>query len=143
MAEQIARAWATRADVDISFDSAGVSDEERGNPIDRRAARVLAEQGYPTGDHRARQVQARELEHFDLVLAFEPHHLRRLKALAPDASHLHLVTDFDPDAAPGSGIADPWYGGAADFEDTFDSIIAALPGIFTELGAPDVKDAQA
>ena len=41
MAHAILEQAAARAGVDVVVDSAGVSDEEAGNPIDRRAARVL------------------------------------------------------------------------------------------------------
>ena len=41
MAHAILQQEAARAGVDVEVDSAGVSDEEQGNPIDRRAARVL------------------------------------------------------------------------------------------------------
>lgn len=143
MADQLAAAWAAQAGADLRVDSAGVSDEEHGNPMDPRAVQKLTEHGYQPGKHSARQVQASELADFDLVLAFEPHHLRRLERLAPDAKNLRLVTDYDPNAAPGSGIADPWYGGMQDFEETYQAIVAALPGIFAELGHPDVTDPKA
>ena len=61
MAHAIAEQSAARAGIPILVDSAGVSDEERGNPIDPRAARVLRGAGYDVPDHRARQVSASEL----------------------------------------------------------------------------------
>lgn len=72
--------------------SAGVSDEEHGNPIDRRAARVLAEHGYGQGtdstarevaarirSHRAHRISDAELAGADLVLAMTARHLRELE----------------------------------------------------------------
>ena len=53
MAHAILQQEAARAGVDVVVDSAGVSDEEQGNPIDRRAARVLRDAGYAVPDHRA------------------------------------------------------------------------------------------
>ena len=53
MAHAILEQAAARAGVDVVVDSAGVSDEEQGNPIDRRAARVLRDAGYIVPDHRA------------------------------------------------------------------------------------------
>ena len=52
-----------------------------------------------------------------------------MRRLAPDAANLALLTDFDPDAAPGSGIDDPWYGDAAGFDDTLAAVEAAMPGV--------------
>lgn len=128
MGEQVARAWLAREGLDISVDSAGVSSEERGNPIDPRAAKVLRENGYPTGNHRAQQVTAQLLAAADVVLGFEPYHVSRMQRLAPEKL-IHLVTDFDPAATPGSGIDDPWYGGHSDFVATLKAIEAAMPGI--------------
>ena len=48
MAHAILQQEAARADVDIVVDSAGVSDEEQGNPIDRRAARATPGTPCPT-----------------------------------------------------------------------------------------------
>ncbi len=50
-----------RAPADVVVDSAGVSDEEQGNFIDRRAPRVLRDAGTPGLDHRACQICAAEL----------------------------------------------------------------------------------
>lgn len=134
MGGQVARAWIDRDALAIDVDSAGVSDEEHGNPIDPRAARVLREHGYPTGSHRAQQVTAAMIADADLVLGFEPHHVQRMRHLAPGADDIKLVTDFDPAAVPGSGIADPWYGDRSSFEETLSAIEAAMPGILTALG---------
>lgn len=136
MGEQVARAWAERAGLDVRVDSAGVSAEEYGNPIDPRAAKVLRAHGYEVGTHRAQQVSEKLINDSALVLAFEPYHLRRMQYLAPTAANLHLVTDFDPDAEPGSGIDDPWYGSASGFEDTLAAIEAAMPGILAALPRP-------
>lgn len=129
MAEEVGRFWAAQAGAPMDFDSVGVSDEERGNSIDRRAASVLADHGYPTGNHRARQVTAADIEAADFVIAAEVHHVRRLKRLAPQASHIHLISVFDPDSTQGSGLPDPWYGGMSDFQETLTAIEAAMPNI--------------
>lgn len=136
MGEQVAREWARRAGLDVRFDSAGTSDEEFGNPIDRRAAKVLRAHGYPVGDHSAKQITRELIDRSQLVLAFEQSHLSRLKRIAPQAANLHLVTDFDPDARPGSGIDDPWYFGGEAFESTLAAIEAAMPGLMEALGSP-------
>lgn len=133
MAEQIAAEWAKRTDLDVDFDSAGTSDEEHGNPIDPRSAKVLRAHGYPEGRHRAQQITHQDIEDSLLVLGFEPMHLSELRTIAPEATNLALITDFDPHAPAGSGIDDPWYHGAAEFEATFQAIEASMPGIFKKL----------
>ncbi|HOA89780.1 MAG TPA: low molecular weight protein-tyrosine-phosphatase [Propioniciclava tarda] len=134
MGERVARkrfAEAGLGHVDIT--SAAVSTEELGNPIDRRARAVLDRHGFDSGGHRAHKITAAEIADADLVLGFEPIHVSRMRAIAPEASNLGLVTDFDPDAAPGSGIDDPWYGDAEGFNDTLASIEAAMPGIIARV----------
>ena len=129
MAERVARGHAEREGLtDVEFVSFGVSSEETGNPIDRRARAVLDRHGYASGNHRARRITASDIADADLVIGLEPYHLDRMRRLAPDAE-LHLLTDFDPAAEPGSGIDDPWYGDAAGFDDTLASIEAAMPGV--------------
>nr|WP_235518528.1 low molecular weight protein-tyrosine-phosphatase [Cellulomonas sp. Leaf334] len=107
----------------VVVDSTGVSAEEHGNPVDRRARTVLQRHGYPTGDgHRARQVAADDRR--DLVLAMTNAHARALRGLDPV-----LFRSFDPDAVGSLDVADPWYGGAQDFEDCLAQIEAAADGI--------------
>ncbi len=130
MAERVARGWADREGLEgVRFSSAGTSSEELGEPIDSRAQRVLAAAGYSTGGHRAHRISAAEIRDADLVVAMEELHLSRMRRLVPDAGNLALLTDFDPDAEPGSGVPDPWYGSADGFRGTLASIEAAMPGV--------------
>ena len=144
MAHAILEQAAARAGVDVVVDSAGVSDEEAGNPIDRRAARVLRDAGYAVPDHRARQIRADELGEWDLILAMTSRHLSVLERLADRAGIEHegapassadlgqgprvcLYRDLDPE---GSGdVPDPWYGGHQDFLDTLEVIERVTPQI--------------
>ena len=47
----------------------------------------------------------------------------------PRSSNVSLLTDYDPNAEPGSGVPDPWYGTAAGFYDTLAAVEAAMPGV--------------
>lgn len=130
----------------VVVDSTGVSDEEHGNPVDRRARAVLAEHGYATGDgHRARQVTRDDVGSRDLVLAMTARHAQSLRNLAGRAQadpDIRMYRSFDPaaDGLPEQrlDIADPWYGGPEDFEECLAEIEAAADGVVefvrTELG---------
>ncbi len=128
----------------VEVTSTGISDEERGNPIDHRAQRVLHEHGYPVPRRAARQVTPTDLTATDLVLAMTSVHAQALRRLArtPDiARRVVLYRSFDP-AAPAAGsaehlldIADPWYGGAADFELSLDQVEAAADAIVEHVRA--------
>ncbi|RXW31419.1 low molecular weight protein-tyrosine-phosphatase [Propioniciclava flava] len=134
MAERVARRQAADAGLDgVTFTSAGVSAEESGNPIDSRARAVLTRHGYEASGHHAHQITASEIAEADLVIGLEPLHLDRMRSLAPGANNLALLTDFDPDAPPGSGVPDPWYGDTAGFEDTLACVEAAMPGILAQV----------
>jgi len=132
------------ANLDVSVDSAGVSDEEAGNPIDPRARSVLQSAGYRLPVHRARQVRPGELADHHLVLAMTSHHLRALRRRAhldgTDPSHLRMWREFDPGAprlVDGAehrlDIQDPWYGGHQDFVDTLAMLEAGVDGILDHL----------
>ncbi|MEZ0446455.1 low molecular weight protein-tyrosine-phosphatase [Cellulomonas sp. ICMP 17802] len=115
----------------VVVDSAGTSDEERGNPVDRRARAVLERHGYPAGDgHRARQVERGDQR--DLVLAMTNAHARALRRLAVEPV---LFRSFDPDAVGDLDVADPWYGGPDDFEDCLAQIEAAADGVVEHVRA--------
>ena len=136
MAERVAEGWARREGLDdVEFSSAATSAEELGAPIDRRAARVLSGAGYRTSGHRARRITAREIAEADLVIGMEELHLQKMRRLAPDAGNLSLLTSFDPQARPGSGVPDPWYGDADGFHETLAIIEAAMPGVLAAVRA--------
>lgn len=130
MAERVAQGWAARDGLSrVRFTSAGVSDEERGHPIDPRAATVLRAAGYDPSGHHAHKITTGEARQASLIIGMEPIHVARVRQLIPDATHLYLLSDFDPDAVPGSGISDPWYGPDAAFDDTLAAIEAAMPEV--------------
>ena len=128
--------------------SAGVSDEEHGNPIDSRARRLLAERGYGRGSdaaaravtaaitgHAAHRIGDAELAGADLVLAMTRAHrsvlVRRAERLGVRADRIRMFREFAPAARdarrrvaagdrlrPDLDVPDPWYGTVEDFVDT-------------------------
>jgi protein-tyrosine phosphatase len=141
LAERIREAGLVDA---VVVDSTGVSDEEHGNPIDRRAARVLAAHGYDVPAHKARRITAAELAERDLVLAMTSSHANALRAVARradlSAERIRMLRSFDP-AAPSRGpehrldVDDPWYGDQAGFEVTLAEIEAAADGVVQHVRA--------
>jgi protein-tyrosine phosphatase len=116
--------------------SSGISDEEEGRPMDPRMARIAYDLGLDPSAHRARPLAHSEWERQDLFLAADLNHLRALRRWAPTDEHrerIRLLRSFDPASADlpedRLGMADPWYGGAADFELTRDQVLASTPGV--------------
>ncbi|MSD90421.1 low molecular weight protein-tyrosine-phosphatase [Bifidobacterium asteroides] len=142
MAEVILRKFFQDRGLDedrVRVESSGVSDEEFGNPIDRRAQKVLRERGYEVpADHFAHRITREEAEDADLLLPMTVDHMRALLRLLPSGkrSAVHLYRGFDPDLpkpAPGResqiDLVDPWYGGPREFEVAIDQIEHTAPYI--------------
>ena len=136
----------------VTVTSAGVSDEERGNPIDSRARRVLTEAGYGVGaddvsratgiaiaSHTAHRVTDAEITEADLLLAMTDSHWnvlqRRAAGLGVEPDRIRMYRELDPAsaqqaeavAAGGSSrsvlnVPDPWYGTMSDFLDTLEVV---------------------
>ncbi|WP_062299096.1 low molecular weight protein-tyrosine-phosphatase [Demequina maris] len=137
MAEVVLKARLAEAGLGDAVEvwSTGVSSEEHGNPIDRRASAVLREAGYTVPRRSARRVTAADLGSADLVLAMTAGHARRLRDLT-DRPVVHLYREFDPAAPAVDGldehlldIDDPWYGGMDDFRTTLAQVEAGAGGV--------------
>jgi len=136
IAERVAQQQAAEQGLtDVEFTSAATSTDELGAPMDPRAAAVLRSRGYRADDHVAHQIDRAEIEAADLVVSMEDIHVRKMLAMAPGADNLSLLTDYDPVAAPGSGVPDPWYGTQAGFYDTLATVEAAIPGLLDRVRA--------
>ena len=111
----------------IRVTSAGTGSWHVGDPADARAAALLAEHGY-VETHVARQVDD-ELLAADLLVALDAGHLRALRRIAPEPDRVQLLRAFDPDAPPGAGVPDPYYGGPEGFTEVLTMIRSAMPGL--------------
>ncbi|OZG50228.1 low molecular weight protein-tyrosine-phosphatase [Bombiscardovia coagulans] len=142
MAEVILRKCFADRGIDesqVRVESSGVSDEEFGNPIDRRAQKVLKERGYEVPqDHFAHRISREEAQGSDLLLPMTADHMRSLLRILPADKHsaVHLYRSFDPSlpkTQPGHesdiDLADPWYGGPEEFEVAIDQVEHTAPYI--------------
>ncbi|BCW68598.1 protein-tyrosine-phosphatase [Arthrobacter sp. NicSoilB4] len=141
MAElMLAEAIAAEGLAGAVVDSAGITAYEVGRPIDPRAARKLTAHSIPSDRHVAREWRADWFRSRDLILALDVDHFGWLQQAAPDReslSKIRMLRSFDPAVAGkdplDQGIEDPWYGGHADFDVTWNLIHAALPGIVAHI----------
>ena len=123
----------------VNVESSGVSDEEYGNPIDRRAVKVLRERGYELPAHHfAHRITRDEIERTDLFLPMTASHMHALLRQLPPSKRgeVHMYRSFDPDLpTPKAGresqidLVDPWYGGQHEFEVAIDQIEHVAPYI--------------
>ncbi|NAS27123.1 low molecular weight phosphotyrosine protein phosphatase [Herbidospora sp. NEAU-GS84] len=136
MAEHILRRHLEDAalDVEVEVDSSGTQGWHIGKPADHRTIAALRRAGY-TSAHSARQFRALWFGRYDLIIALDGGHLRDLRSMAPseaDREKVRLLREFDP-GADSPDVADPYYGGRADFEKVRVQIEAAAPGLIAEI----------
>lgn len=118
----------------VIVDSAGTAAYHVGSGPDRRSLLHAERRGYHLPS-RARQFQAADFARFDFVLAMDSDNLSHLAELRSRSSevrsgaHLGLLRDFDPEAAPGSSVPDPYYGGAEGFEEVLNQCERAAKGL--------------
>jgi protein-tyrosine phosphatase len=124
----------------VEIDSAGTIGYHTGNPADARMSAAAAQRGYDLTS-RARQVQPDDFDRFDLIVAMDRANYDDLVELRPDrrervrmlGSFLHQPSNTNVGAASGPDVPDPYYGGAAGFEEVLDLIESACPAILDHL----------
>ncbi|HKN98432.1 MAG TPA: low molecular weight protein-tyrosine-phosphatase [Pseudonocardiaceae bacterium] len=115
----------------VLVSSAGVGPWHAGEPMDPRAAELLAAHGYPTG-HVAAQVDDHHLA-ADLLLAMDSSHEKALRRLVGVRGKVRLFRSFDPDATGDLDVPDPYYGDDDGFTSVLAMIEAASPGLLAHV----------
>lgn len=135
-AEVVFRTVASREapDIVVEIDSAGTAGYHVGELPDRRTRQAAARRGYDLSQLRARVVEPRDFEYYDLILAMDSENLRVLERRAPPQAcqRLRLFLEFAPEAGV-TEVPDPYYGGPNGFEDVLDLIEAASRGLLEHL----------
>lgn len=129
MGEKVLRARLAEAGLAdaVRVSSVGIGPWHEGEGMDRRAAATLDAHGYETR-HRARQVDDADLG-ADLLLAATADHADDLRAAGADPDRVRLLRSFDPAAADGAEVPDPYFGGPDGFDEVLDMVEAAAPGV--------------
>lgn len=94
---------------------------------------------------RARQVEPEDFDRFDLIVAMDDANRRNLLRMTRDQrGKVRLMRDFDPSAARGAEVPDPYYGGAAEFTEVGEMLERAIDGLLTHIqnGTPVTAPAQ-
>lgn len=121
----------------VTVDSAGTHGYHVGEPPDERAQQHAARRGYDLSAQRARHLVAQDFERFDLVLVMDAANESHARALCPPGQHhrLRRLTDYCT-TQQAREVPDPYYGGAAGFEQVLDIVEDACRGLLAVL-APD------
>ena len=118
----------------IRVDSAGTHNYHPGSPPDRRSQKAAARRGYDLSDLRARQIQATDFTHHDLILAMDFDNLALLQSECPAQfkSKLRRLTEFCL-RHQSPVVPDPYYGGSAGFDEVLDLVEDACDGLLVHL----------
>ena len=135
-AEGVFRAIAARdaPELAIEVDSAGTAGYHIGEPPDARTRQAASRRGYDLSALRARIVEPRDFENFDLILAMDRENLSVLHHRAPAhvRERVRLFLEFAPDATV-TEVPDPYYGGPNGFEEVLDLVETATHGLLQHL----------
>ena len=126
--------------IGLEVDSAGTHDYHVGEPPDSRSVAAAARRGIDLCGLRARQVEDRDFEHFDLIVAMDRLNREVLIDRAPIEFHdrIRLFMEFAGETAV-TDVPDPYYGGPLGFEQVLDLAEEAAAGLLDAvLGKGDV-----
>jgi len=137
-AEAVVRDFARReaSGLVLEFDSAGTHGYHTGDPPDERSIATARRRGIDMSDLRARVVEPVDFDRFDLVLAMDEAVYDELKRVAPQgrSEKVRLFLEFAPQLGR-RDVPDPYYGGAAGFEDVLDLVEEGARGLLAALAA--------
>lgn len=137
LAEAAFRREAERAGLEAQIDSAGTGHWHVGAPPDRRAQAVARSNGIEIGGYRARQVSQDDFRRFTHILALDRENLAVLRRLRPDDGRAELSLLLDHvEGREGQPVADPYYGDAAGFDETWADVTAGAQALVRRLTEP-------
>ena len=134
LAEAAFRDAADRAGLVVEVDSAGTGSWHIGDPPDPRARTEALRHGIDIGGYVGRQVSPDDFTRFTHILALDAQNLADLRRIAPanGTARLALLLDHLP-GRNGQSVADPYWGGAEDFAETWALVMAAGEALVGEL----------
>jgi protein-tyrosine phosphatase len=117
----------------FEVESAGTVSYQTGSCPDIRAVRAAQRYGIDISPIRAQCIHDIDLEGFDRVFAMDSENYEDLlEVLGNSGVRVHMMTDYIG-FAPGSEIADPYYGNEADFDRTMKLLMDSADGILSAM----------
>lgn len=114
----------------FQVDSAAVSDEEIGSPVDGRANAELMRHGLPASGHHAWRLRQEDYDRFDYMLGMDSDNVNRMKRLfgGDPKKKVGLLMGYTERPRE---IDDPWYTGR--FAHAYEEIEAGCQAFLAEL----------
>ncbi len=119
----------------VHVESAGTGGWHVGEPADRRSVAHAKRRGIVL-DRRAQQLTANYFARFDLLVVADAQNLANVRRLAPsdaERAKVRLLRSFEPGAALGAEVPDPYTGGPDGFEEVLDICERACDGLLAHL----------
>ena len=115
-------------------DSAGTHAYHVGEAPDPRSVSAAKKRGVQLADLRARQVTIQDFYDFDIILALDSAHLAHLQRMAPTDAKAEGALFLEYAGLGARDVADPYYGGAEDFERVLDVVEEGAAGMIRKVG---------
>jgi protein-tyrosine phosphatase len=128
----------------FEIDSAGTGPWHVGERPDPRTRSTARRYGLDLDGLRARQIQRRDLDHYDHVFVMDKMNLHDVLTLDPDGDHgtrVRLFREFDP-TPEGYQVPDPYSGGSEGFESVHAIVMRTARAILDRLKAIYQLDGQ-
>jgi protein-tyrosine phosphatase len=119
---------------EFSLDSAGVDSHHIGQAPDPRTQEIALKHGVDISDLKARNIRGRDFDMFDLILAMDESHLKRLLRHKPEncKAKIELYLPYSQ-STPTREVIDPYYGDIRDFEYVHELLVHATEGILNKV----------
>ncbi len=131
MAEGIMRSKIEKYKLQAEVDSCGTAAYHVGEQPDRRAMAKLREHGMDISGLSGRQFQQSDFDNFDMIYVMDSQNYRNVLRLARNEKDRQKVNMIMNEVYPNGHIdvADPYYGGASGFDDTYQMLDMATEKI--------------
>ena len=115
----------------VEVDSAGTHGYHVGEAPDPRTQKAARLRGYDLSGLRARKLEERDFQEFDLLLAMDRGHLESMRRLCPPVyqPRLRLFMAFDGSGQFEDEVPDPYYGGPRGFDLVLDMCEHGVRGL--------------
>lgn len=117
----------------VEIDSAGTHDYHIGSPPDNRTRLAALQRGYDLSSLRGRQVEVKDFQKFEYILAMDRANLADLERICPPQLRHKLSLFMEFSSGEQCDVPDPYHGGREGFENVLNMLENAASGLLTRI----------